>query len=463
MTLGGAFIDFFDITFGALFVDGLGALLSAVHAPEWLIGFLAGGLGTGIQTISTFIPIIFTMFFMLSILEDSGYMARAAFVMDRFMRMLGLPGKAFVPMLVGFGCTVPAIMATRTLENRRDRFLAIFMTPFMSCGARLPVYALFGAAFFGRSAGLVVFSIYFAGILMAVLTGLLLKKTLFKGEFSPFIMELPAYHLPRMKMVLRTAWLRLKAFVFRAGKVILLAVTVLTILSTFGFDGSIGNDDSENSILATVGRAITPVFTPMGISRENWPATVGLFTGLFAKEAVVGTLNSLYIVAGETVDEGSGGEEAFRLLPALGEAFTVTGENLGGIFSSLGDPLGMGLLSDGEEEAVAEEIEADAAVFQLMRQFFTPASAYAYLLFVLLYFPCVAALGAAIRETGRFYGTVLVTYLTLLAWSAATIFYQIAEGHNILLGGTGVLILALLALSFVVMGKNRSRIDAAVL
>jgi ferrous iron transport protein B len=182
VSVGSAFIDFFDILFGAVFVDGFGALLSAIGSPEWLIGILAGGVGAGIQTVATFIPVVFFMFLGLSILEDSGYMARAAFVMDRLMRFLGLPGKAFVPMIVGFGCTVPAILATRTLDNKRDRFMTIFMAPFMSCGSRLPVYALFGAALFVSRAGSVVFSIYMVGIVLAVLTGLFLKHSLFRGE-----------------------------------------------------------------------------------------------------------------------------------------------------------------------------------------------------------------------------------------------------------------------------------------
>ena len=171
MNVGGAFIDFFDILFGAVFVDGFGALLGALGSPDWLTAVLAGGIGAGIQTVSTFVPIVFFMFLILSLLEDSGYMARAAFVMDRALRSIGLPGKAFIPMIVGFGCTVPAVMATRTLENKRDRYITVFMVPFMSCGARLPVYALFGAAFFGARSGLIVLSLYLAGVVLAVATG----------------------------------------------------------------------------------------------------------------------------------------------------------------------------------------------------------------------------------------------------------------------------------------------------
>jgi ferrous iron transport protein B len=181
IVLGGAFIDFFDVVGATVFVDGFGRLLDGIGSPAWLTTILASGIGAGSQTVLTFIPVVFAMFLGLTLLEDSGYMARAAFVMDRFMRWVGLPGKSFVPMLVGFGCNVPAIMATRTLENKRDRYMTIFMNPFMSCGARLPVYALFAAAFFGAAAGAMTFSLYIVGIVVAILTGLLLKATLFKA------------------------------------------------------------------------------------------------------------------------------------------------------------------------------------------------------------------------------------------------------------------------------------------
>jgi ferrous iron transport protein B len=417
INVGGAFIDFFDIFFGTIFVDGLGALLGRIGTPEWLITMVAGGVGAGIQTVATFIPIIFTMFLMLSLLEDSGYMARAAFVMDRFMRWIGLPGKSFIPMIVGFGCTIPAVMATRTLENKKDRFMTVFMTPFMSCGARLPVYALFAAAFFPAAAGSIVFSIYLAGIVLAILTGLLLKNTLFKGEASPFIMELPPYHV--------------KIFMRRAGLVIVLVVLVLSFLNSLGTDGSFGNEDSEKSVLTRIGRAITPIFKPMGIEEDNWPATVAVFTGLFAKEAVVGTLNSLYSQIDAAAAEEAGDEEPFAFWAGIGEAFASIPEGLTGIFGTLRDPVGAGMIS-GDEAAVAEEIEADERVFSTMRRYFSfgGAQAYAYLLFILIYFPCVAALGAILREIGAGYGWLSVAYLTVLAWIVATLFFQITVAHQ---------------------------------
>ena len=317
VTIGSAFIDFFDVLFGAIFVDGLGYVLTDVlHAPGFVAAILADGIGAGIQTVSTFIPVIFFMFLCLSFLEDSGYMARAAFVADRFMRFLGLPGRAFVPMMVGFGCGVPGIMGSRVLESKRERFLTIFLVPFMSCGARLPVYALFAAAFFGKMAGTVVFLLYLAGVLFAIAYGLFLKKSLFQGQASNFVMELPPYHLPKFKSLMIHCWQRLRDYIWRAGKVITLAVAILGFLNSFGivekavdenapanepagFEFTAGNGDSENSLLSVIGKAITPVFEPFGVEKENWPASVSLFTGLLAKEAVIGTMNSLYSMAGD--------------------------------------------------------------------------------------------------------------------------------------------------------------------
>lgn len=450
MQIGGAFIDFFDILFGTVFVDGFGTLLGSVGAPEWLITILAGGVGAGIQTVSTFVPIVFMMFLLLSLLEDSGYMSRAAFVMDRLMRFIGLPGKAFVPMLLGFGCTVPAVMATRTLENKRDRFLTVFMTPFMSCGARLPVYALFAAAFFPQTPGLLVFSIYIVGVILAVLTGLLLKNTMFKGEPSYFIMELPPYHAPRFQHIMLHTWSRLKQFIFRAGKVIVIVVALLSILNSLGKDGSFGNEDSENSVLATIGRSITPVFEPMGIEKDNWPATVGIFTGLFAKEAVVGTLNSLYaqIQASAEIEEGDA-EEPFDFGGGIQEAFTSIPEALSGVFGGIADPLGIGMIS-GDEVAVAEEIEADEGIFKTMKSYFSMGNfqVYAYLLFILVYFPCFAALGAIVNEIGQALAWICMGYLTVLAWSLSTLLYQVTTGHQVLWIAVPVIVLAGIGFAF---------------
>lgn len=460
ISIGGAFIDFFDMFFGTVFVDGFGFLLESMGSPEWLIAFLAGGIGGGIQTVATFVPIIFMMFFMLAVLEDSGYMARAAFVMDRFMKKIGLPGKSFVPMLVGFGCTVPAIMGTRTLDNKKDRYLTMFMAPFMSCGARLPVYALFTAAFFPKNGGTIVFSIYFAGIVFAVLTGLLLKKTLFKGEASYFIMELPPYHVPRIKHIFIHTWERLKAFILKAGKVIILVVAVLSLLNSLGTDGSFGNEDSNESVLSVIGKTITPVFEPMGIEEDNWPAAVGVFTGIFAKEAIVGTLNSLY---SQILQEDSPVKDAvedesneFDFIGQIGDSFASIPEGLSGIFGGLSDPLGVGLIQEDDHAALSEEIGADKDVFGVMHKFFSKGAfqAYAYLLFILIYFPCVAAFGAMVQEAGKLLGIVNAVYLTVLAWVVSTLFYQIFVGHSLLWISIAVLLAFAVFFTFKWLGNR---------
>jgi ferrous iron transport protein B len=413
INIGSAFVDFFDQAVGALLVDGLGELLAQIDTPEWLLVLITKGIGGGIQVVATFIPIVGFLFLFLSALEDSGYMARAAFVMDRFMRLLGLPGKSFVPMIVGFGCNVPAIMATRTLENQRDRILTNLMNPFMSCGARLPVYALFAAAFFPVGGQNIVFGLYVLGIVIAVLTGLIMRHTLFKGEATPFIMELPAYHLPTLRGVCLRTWDRLHGFLTNAGKVIVPMVLVLNFLNALGTDGSFGQENSDKSVLSEIGRSLTPAFEPMGIRDDNWAATVGIFTGVLAKEAVVGTLNALYSQQANASTQA----EAFELKNALLAAVQTIPDNLRAVADRLLDPLGL--------STATEEQAANTATFAAMqRSFDGRAGAFAYLLFILLYAPCVAATAAIYRETNRNWTIFVVLWTTGIAYMSATIFYQ---------------------------------------
>lgn len=464
VTVGSAFIDFFDILVGGIFVDGTALLLANIGAPEFVTALLANGVGAGIQTVATFIPVIFFMFLCLSFLEDSGYMSRAAFVADRFMRFLGLPGKAFVPMLVGFGCSVPALMGTRVMENKRERFLTLFLVPFMSCGARLPVYALFGAAFFGKSAGTMVFAIYVTGIVIALIYGLLLRHTLFKGKESTFIMELPPYHMPKPQNLLRHAWLRLKEFIFRAGKIVVIMVTILGFMGSVGTDGSIGNENSEKSILSAVGTAITPVFEPFGIAEDNWPASVALFTGLFAKEAIVGTLNSLYAIEGAeptaTTAAATDNTEAaeFHLGAIIKNALYSIPQNLKGIFAVSVNPRG-GSIS--EEMSITEDASTATALSAMRARFsLGKFQVLAYLLFILLYVPCIAAMSTAFRELGKFYGTLMMTFQTAIGWSLATLFFQITCGKSALWIAVSITLLAgtIMALTFIGKSqKNRSQ------
>jgi ferrous iron transport protein B len=424
INIGSAFIDFFDQAVGALLVDGLSHLLTGLNWPEWLIVTLANGVGGGIQVVATFIPIVGFLFMFLSALEDSGYMARAAFVMDRFMRMIGLPGKSFVPMIVGFGCNVPAIMATRTLENQRDRILTNMMNPFMSCGARLPVYALFAAAFFPIGGQNLVFGLYLLGIIVAVLTGLIMRHTLFKGESAPFIMELPTYHMPTLNGVFIRTWDRLKSFLFNAGKVIVPMVLVLNFLNAWGTDGSFGQENSNKSVLSEIGRSLTPAFKPMGIDSDNWPATVGIFTGVLAKEAVVGTLDALYSQLGET-ESAASDTEAFDLKEALIKACLTVPENLRAVADNLLDPLGLNIGPVNDLDSAASEQEVNTGTFAAMQNSFDgQVGAFAYLLFILLYAPCVAATAAIYRETNLGWTLFVVFWTTGMAYMTAAIFYQ---------------------------------------
>ncbi len=427
INIGGAFIDFFGMVAGAIFVDGLGNWMRDLQLPELLTVIIADGAGGGIQVVATFIPIIACLYLFLSALEDTGYMARAAFVMDRFMRTIGLPGKAFVPMIVGFGCNVPAVMATRTLENLRERKLTILMNPFMSCGARLPVYALFAAAFFPENGQNLVFLLYLIGIGAAVLTGVIMRSTLLSGTSTGFMMELPPYHLPTLKGVALRTWDRVKLFIHGAGKVIIVMVLALNVMSSIGTDGSFGNQQSDKSVLSKIGQSITPLFAPIGIEQDNWAATVGIFTGVLAKEAVVGTLDTIYSkIAAE--DAGNQvNEEIFEFWPAIEQAFASIPKNLSKLSELVLDPAGMDVGDISDQKASAKSQEVSSGIFGAMAlRFDGQVGAFAYLLFILLYFPCAATIGAISRETGGAWAGFVAAWTTGVAYTISTIFYQTA-------------------------------------
>lgn len=420
--VGSPFIDFFDALCGTIFVDGVRHVLTAWASPTWLTALLADGIGGGIQMVSTFIPPIFFIFLCLSILEDSGYMARAAFVMDRLMRAIGLPGKAFLPMLVGFGCNVPAILSTRTLEHPRDRIMTVLMNPFMSCGARLPVYTLFAAAFFPRHAGLMVFGIYMTGVVLGILTGLMLKTTVLRGEATTFVMELPPYHIPTLRGIAYHTWHKLKVFILRAGKVIILAILILSMLNHVRLDATgmtvAPEAGGEDTLLARAGRGLQPAFAPMGVRERNWPAAVGLLTGLFAKEVVIATLDTLYTQ--QDASEASpaaptnsdapdnaqpDGGEGFDFWAGIREAFAAIPQGFAG--------------QDEQTELLPSAFRGAMA-----EQFDGRLGALAYCLFVLIYAPCIAAIAAIYRETNLRWTLFAVLYLTALAWVVATAVYQ---------------------------------------
>jgi ferrous iron transport protein B len=364
--LGSFTIDWIDAFINQTVAGILTSWLEAGGAAEWLRALVVDGILAGMGSMLVFVPQIMIVFFFLSILEDTGYMARAAFVMDRVLRKLGLSGKSFIPMLMGFGCSVPAIMASRTLENEKDRRLTIILTPFMSCGARLPVYALFAAAFFAQNQGMVIFSIYLLGIAVAVLSGIVLKKFVLKGEVAPFVMELPPYRIPTLKGISIHMLDRGKGFVKKAGTVIFAAAVVIWFLQTFSFSLQMVQDPVD-SIMGGIGKAIVPVFAPLGF--DDWRASVALLTGVVAKEVVVATL---------------------------------------GILSGVG-------------EATENSIKLAAA----LQTYFTPLKAYAFMAFTLLYMPCVAAFGTIKREMNSWKWTLFtVGYQTAIAWVVAFLIYQ---------------------------------------
>ena len=419
INVGSAFIDFFDVLAGALFVDGPRHWLGLLDTPEWLISVVSDGVGSGMQTVATFIPVVGFLYLFLAVLEASGYLARAAFVVDRLMQKLGLPGKAFVPMLMGFGCSVPAFMSARTLNAERERLMTTAMAPFMSCGARLPVYALFAVAFFPQSGQNVVFLLYLIGIAIAVMTGLVLRKTLLPGHSESMVMEMPDYEVPRPTYVLIKTWHKLSSFVLGAGKTIVIMVAVLNLFNSLGSDGSFGNQNTDKSLLSQAAAFLTPVLSPLGVREDNWQATVGIATGIFAKEAVVGTLNSLYQSPAD--DEGA----EFSLIDSFNEAVATIPANLAAI--NPWDPVGLELGDLQDQSAMAESQEVDLSTFANMQTHFDgQVGAFAYLLFILLYMPCAAAMGSLIRESGRNWAIFTAMWCNLMAFMISSLYYQLA-------------------------------------
>ncbi len=419
INVGSAFIDFFDILSGTIFVDYPLHFLTPLGLPQWVLTIVEG-VGSGIQTVATFIPVIACLFIGLSLLENSGYLARAAFVVDSVMQKIGLPGKAFVPLIVGFGCTVPAVMSARVLDSERERITTIMMSPFMSCGARLPVYALFAAAFFPESGQNLVFLLYLIGIAAAIFTGFLLKKTVLSGTTSLNIMELPPYELPKIGTISKRVWQRTYSFVTGAGKTIVIVVCLLNFLNSIGTDGSFGHQDSEKSILSQSAQVVMPLLAPMGIKEDNWQAGVGIITGIFAKEVLVATFNSLYSPSNGIADE------APSLTASWTDAVTSIKENLLGIAPD--DPLGIDVGDLSDLAQVAKEQDVELSTYQVMQAAFAgQLGAFSYLLFILLYTPCVAAMGAIKSEVGTRWAGFAATWSFLLAYLMATLCFQVGN------------------------------------
>ena len=360
-----------DVLFGEIVPNALGGLLESIGVAGWLYGLIMDGIVAGVGAVLGFVPQMLVLFFLLSILEDVGYMARVAFIMDRIFRRFGLSGKSFIPMLVGTGCGVPGVMASRTIENERDRRMTIMTTCFIPCGAKMPIIGLFAGALFGGSSW-VATSAYFIGFAAIIISGIILKKTkLFAGDPAPFVMELPAYHVPAWGNVLRATWERGWSFIKRAGTVILASTIILWFLQGFGFENGAFTmvEDQDNSILAIVASAISWIFIPQGFG--DWRATVASISGLIAKENVVGTFGVLYHYADELSDNG---------------------------------------------DEIWPEVAAN----------FTALSAYSFMIFNLLCAPCFAAMGAIKREMNNGKWTAIaIGYMCLLAYCASLVVYQI--------------------------------------
>ncbi|ANI80923.1 Fe(2+) transporter permease subunit FeoB [Kosakonia oryzae] len=455
INIGGAFQPIFDAGSVAIFIHGIQWLGATLHFPEWLTVFLAQGLGGGVNTVLPLVPQLGMMYLFMSFLEDSGYMARAAFVMDRLMQSLGLPGKSFVPLIVGFGCNVPSVMGARTLDAPRERLITIMMAPFMSCGARLAIFAVFSAAFFGQHGAIIVFSLYVLGIVMAILTGLMLKFTLLRGEASPFVMELPVYHVPHLKSLLLQTWQRLKGFVLRAGKVIIIVSIFLSAMNSFSLDGRTVHKIDE-SALASISRVFTPLLEPIGVHGDHWQATVGLVTGAMAKEVVVGTLNTLYTA--ENIEQASFNPAEFSLSGELIAALEDT-------VKSVRDTFSLSVLANPIEASKGDGEMATGTMGVMSQKFGSAAAAYSYLIFVLLYVPCITAMGAIAREASRGWMGFSVLWGLNIAYSLATLFYQSVtfDQHPFY---SLTCILAVLLFNVVVIGalrRARSRVDISTL
>jgi ferrous iron transport protein B len=398
----------------------------------WFESLLVDGVVAGVGGVLVFVPVLMSLYVALALLEDSGYMARAAFVMDRLMRGFGLHGKSFLPMLVGFGCTVPAIYATRTLRDERDRLLTGLLVPFMSCGARLPVYVLFAAVFFPEYGGTVVFAMYLIGVVTALLLAVVLKRSLFKTAHpTPFVMELPPYRLPTPRGVMTQMWSRTKSFVRKAWTIILFMSVVIWFLMAVPADPGAGPGPAteasvEDSLFATAAGAIAPVFAPLGF--DSWQASGAIITGLIAKEVVVSTMAQVY-GAELPVDEDMSTQPS--LLEDLG--FIVVGFIEATIDTLKSIPLvvGIDLSEDEAEEEPSALMQAIQADFERSSGGYAALAGLAFMVFVLLYTPCMVAIAAARHEFGARWMWVSVVGQFAVAWLVA---FAVFQGGRFLVG-----------------------------
>jgi len=412
--LSAPFADWLDAMTSGPFKRWAEFLMNGIGAPDWTVSLVNDGIIAGVGFVLVFVPVIFAMMFFITFLEGSGYMARAAFVMDRAMHSIGLHGKSFIPMLLGFGCNVPGIYATRTLENPRDKALTALLLPLMSCGARLPVYVLFAGVFFAASSGTVIWSLYVLGIVLAIVMGTIFKKTLFRGEAPMFIMELPPYRMPSFRSLCLHTWEKGKHFLIKAGTYIL----AVSVLVWFMLNLPWGVQTKKDSYLGQAGQVMAPALAPLGFG--TWEAASALITGVIAKEIVVGTMGEIYAPK-------SAAENKAEVAPTLGE-------DLKEIVVSFGAAAKDAVTTTFGMQGAAEEEEDLSSLKSAVQGSFTPLTSYAFMVFVLLYMPCMVVAVAMRQEFGswKWFG-VAFAYQTVLAWGMAFIVYQ--GGKLLGLGG----------------------------
>jgi ferrous iron transport protein B len=402
------FLDWTDAVINGPVANWLRLLLDLVAAPSWIRSLLVDGIVAGVGGVLVFVPGLLILYFFLALLEDSGYMSRAAFVMDRFMRVVGLHGKSFIPMILGFGCAVPAVYATRTIASRRDRVLTALLVPLMSCSARLPVYVVFGLAFFGARAGTVIWAMYALGIVVAMIAGMVFTRTILKPDVSSaFVLELPPYRQPALKSVLIHMWENTHEFIRKAGTTILASSVVMWILLNLPW----GVADQRDSYFGKFSGAIAPVFAPLGFG--DWETGGALVSGFMAKEIVVSTMSQIYL--GDAQVEAIEPSTISEDLSFIGSGFVDASLSSGRILLSILP--GVNLL---DEESQAE----DTLLSLALREHFSTLSAVALLVFVLLYVPCVATLGAIKHEFGTSWAVTSAIYQTVVAWIIALLIYQ---------------------------------------
>jgi ferrous iron transport protein B len=406
------YMDWIDAVVSGPLTAWSAAALTALHAPAWLQALLAEGVIAGVGGVLVFLPGLVGLFVFIAVLEDSGYLARAAFVMNRFLTFLGLNGRSFVPLILGFGCAVPAIYATRTLESRRDRLLTALMVPLMSCSARLPVYVLFGIALFGRRADQVIWGLYALGVAAAIGVGWVFSRTLLRSESAhEFVMELPRYRVPSLGGLWEHVSRRVRDFVRGAGTVILLASVAVWILLHIPF----GVGSIEESAFGRVSRAVAPVFEPAGFG--TWEASASLMSGLVAKEVVVSTMSEIYV--GSPLNAGISATSFPDQLVGIGTGFVSATVDAGREVIETLTP-GIAIFPD-----AAGEPPRETALSGVLTSVFTPAAGLAFLVYVLLYVPCIATLSVIRSEFGWRWSLFSALYQSGLAWVAAISVYQI--------------------------------------